>query len=102
MRSCVVQSQRLPVVLTVLDRDAKTGQVLLQRSDRAGCSLSGDLSSKIVPVDVCSHASILQDRQEDLAVGLSCKSLATQSGRCVLEVCCLTVPGDSYFGSHWI
>lgn len=102
MRSCVVQSQRLPVVLTVLDRDAKTGQVLLQRSDRAGCSLSGDLSSKIVPVDVCSHASILQDRQEDLAVGLSCKFLATQSGRCVLEVCCLTVPGDSYFGSHWI
>ena len=76
MRSCVVQSQRLPVVLTVLDRDAKTGQVLLQRSDRAGCSLSGDLSSERIPVDVCGHASILQDCQQDLAVSLSCECLA--------------------------
>lgn len=70
------------IPVDVFDGDLDARDVLLQSSDSAGDSVSGELGSESLPVDISGGVGVSQDCEQDLAIGLSCDKVSDAEVRC--------------------
>jgi hypothetical protein len=69
--------------------DSFAGITLLQTTDSAGNRFGAELSSEAIPVDVGGEVRVLEDLDQDLAIGLSYESQSAILGHGMMYIQCL-------------